>query len=1480
MSKIARIRIVNLNYNHDSINVDDKVFDLGGESTLISLRNGGGKSVLVQMLVSLFVHKTYRDFGDRKFKNYFNTNKPTFFMTEWQLDQSSDRILVGMMVRKNQREDNDVEELEMFTFTGSYAEGCKYDMDHIPIIKVNGNNKILKGFGECKTVLEEISKDKNGDFRLYDMSSQYNRSQYFKTLKQYQIDYKEWESIIRKVNQKESGLSDLFQNAKDEKNLIENWFLKPIEDKLNVDKNKVDEFQKLTFLFIEQYKRNQSNIIRKKIIEKYFEDTILLKEEIDTYVAQSEEKKEATAQMVLYIRTLGETIQRITEEITETEEEMVAIQVYINRVVYERISYDLYKKQEEKQEVVQKRVDQEVMITAYKKSIKDMEEQLNLYDCSKIYEEIKDLKEQKAEVDEKINVLVTDSQVTQTEIKELGHTLHVFYQKELQITQDEFEKTEKKVTNTLEEKKEKCLQKGETEKAIRELENHIGKMQQAVEGYNEVEDVFNKKYHCQLKRNILGQYPDGFLAVTFKEIEEETQDERNKLVRFSKKKSNLEIKLRNLIQEEQNNITRIAEVRHNLELLQERLTTLEGEKQERLRIVKYVGMKEAELDNKPLLLDRIERKIRDLDVEKAGIITKKAALEKQYRQLKEGKTMELPANVQEYFEENGIESYYGMEWLTKNGRSAEENATLVAKNPFIPYAIVMEQDMFERFRNTEKELYTSFPIPIILRGDLEKSVEDMQGSITTYGNIHFFLKFNYHLLNKEELLKMLSQLDKKIVTVEKQIADKTADIHTFSAYKLKIENQIYCKSLYEKTQKEMQIAQQEKESLVLRQKDIKEAKEENTIEQKDTNKKIEESKERIRIYGDRKQEFEILCDKYAIYETNQKTLHREQKEIEEWQQKQINMEKEIEELASELEESKSLARQYKENIVALRKNVVQYETFAREEKDKETSIDKTTASQMEARYKALIQKVSEAMGDLRARQRKLADQVEKKKAELARKNKNNLSKDQYADLVFTEEQYDATENKIKREKFELNAALEKNTEFERQNVRLDENIKNLREQLLRETGNVEPIARKVIVDTDFEKRIRLKSHEEDVAKNKLILKQNKKNELSALASGVAEFTDDTIEVSEEKLAEIKKGIPDLSQMEKSALEKYQKERKNNLRDIQETLTMEKDNIAEKIRELSLKEEYADDYFRKALANLLSQVNDAYNLAKQFAVNTAAYENQLEKLKVDLENIEKEQKNIEEMFLEYIESINANIAMIDKNSTITVRNRSIKMLRIQVPDWDSEKEHFRIRLHDFFETVIKNGLETINKNQNLEEYLGKIISVKNLYDDVVGIQNVKIKLYKIEAEREVPITWAEVSANSGGEGFLSAFVILSCLLSYMRRDEHDMFTVGEEGKVLIMDNPFAQTYSAHLLKPLMEMAKKTNTQLICLSGLGGDSIYNRFDNIYVVKLVDSNIRNGVQRLESKHIKGDSVKKMVLSDFKTEQVSLFDMIEEER
>ena len=52
--------------------------------------------------------------------------------------------------------------------------------------------------------------------------------------------------------------------------------------------------------------------------------------------------------------------------------------------------------------------------------------------------------------------------------------------------------------------------------------------------------------------------------------------------------------------------------------------------------------------------------------------------------------------------------------------------------------------------------------------------------------------------------------------------------------------------------------------------------------------------------------------------------------------------------------------------------------------------------------------------------------------------------------------------------------------------------------------------------------------------------------------------------------------------------------------------------------------------------------------------------------------------------------------------------------------------------------------------------------------------------------------------------LSAFVVLSSLLYYMRRDKTDVFADRNEGKVLVMNNPFAQTNATYLLTPMMDM----------------------------------------------------------------------------
>jgi zona occludens toxin (predicted ATPase) len=52
----------------------------------------------------------------------------------------------------------------------------------------------------------------------------------------------------------------------------------------------------------------------------------------------------------------------------------------------------------------------------------------------------------------------------------------------------------------------------------------------------------------------------------------------------------------------------------------------------------------------------------------------------------------------------------------------------------------------------------------------------------------------------------------------------------------------------------------------------------------------------------------------------------------------------------------------------------------------------------------------------------------------------------------------------------------------------------------------------------------------------------------------------------------------------------------------------------------------------------------------------------------------------------------------------------------------------------------------------------------------------------------------------------------------------------------MDNPFGPISSDHLLKPLFEIAKKYNTQLICLTDLKQNSIMNQFKVIFMMKIV--------------------------------------------
>ncbi len=125
-------------------------------------------------------------------------------------------------------------------------------------------------------------------------------------------------------------------------------------------------------------------------------------------------------------------------------------------------------------------------------------------------------------------------------------------------------------------------------------------------------------------------------------------------------------------------------------------------------------------------------------------------------------------------------------------------------------------------------------------------------------------------------------------------------------------------------------------------------------------------------------------------------------------------------------------------------------------------------------------------------------------------------------------------------------------------------------------------------------------------------------------------------------------------------------------------------------------------------------------------------------------IEGEEEKILDSILEYIEEVNKNISIIDDNSSININNKRVKMLNITVQDFEKNKINYRLKLQDYIEAIRERAIKELEKNNSIEEIISNTITLFKLYDEIIGVENVEIKLYKIEENRQRIISWNEVS----------------------------------------------------------------------------------------------------------------------------------------
>lgn len=1473
MSKINAVRFINLNYNNNAMKINDECMQFSGKSTLLSLRNGGGKTVLVQMMTAPFVHRGKQKTKDRPFESYFTTAKPSFILVEWLLDGGAGYVLTGLMVRKNQEiSEEKTDALEMMAIISEYKEPCMQDIHHLPVVEQNEKTMKLKSYNSCRKLFEDYKKDKKISFFCYDMSSPAQSRQYFYKLMEYQINYKEWETIIRKVNVKESGLSELFSDCRTEKELVEKWFLEAVESKLNKEENKVKNFQEILEKYAGKYKNIKEQLKRRDAIQKFKEAAEEIQINAEDFLVKEGEKAEQEKVIAAFIARLNMLYEEAEIERERQEEGRKKLQEELEFLKYEQLSCEFHEKNREKRNHASNRE----MIDLEKESLlrkqEKIQKKVHVFLCAKQQEMVNEDKQEWEIRKEKAAISRTKEENLEPERNRIGGQLSGYYEYRLS---DNKEKQEAIKKQKLQIRKEISQQKdilNEYREKTKKITESKGSFRSLVRGYDNIEIKYNSNYKENLSRNILGVYEAGML-----DIKQEMYDkEQKKSIQENKEQKE---KSENTTEEIHRTERAIEEKREkyfqkdsDIKQAEKEKKGYEQELEERKDILKYLELPEEKLFAREEILHKAKIKMQELSSRRRTLEKKEDALQKEYKLLVSGRVMELPDNLKEEFEKLDVPVVYGMEWLKKNGFTEKKNKEIVSQNPFLPYALILTRQELKKLSERNGETYTSFPIPIIERENLESIKLDRTQSFVKMQDIHFYILFNENLLDEEKMEIMIEQKQKDIVDIQEtmQICKNEYEdyFHRFDV----IKRQAVTKENWDKIQKKLQKLEKEKEDIF---QNIQQARDTKQILKKNfeiLQKTLRELEKKIESQAARQRAFKELRTAYAEYEENNKKLQEYEREEERLENRQHLTEEKISQLEENYRElsgqENSLFRE-EESIQNACQKFAAYKEINRNVKaGKLLGVDSTLRTdnnsgvkiipseaevlKLEARYEAVTADISQELKELELEEEKALTRYHKSFGELRELcQKYNLKNSECQNIIYDkrEQLYQEAELEDYDKKIERKANL-LNEEDKKIGI-LNSQLEGILKQIVSECGKGNPLEEEKISQKDLESaknqtKYQLSELERKIAFSEKAIQKYREN-LTALSEYNNFSADEEIHFEQ-----------DFKKMSEKELRDFKGMLIRDYNDIIRCVQKCRETLAQTLNKIARQEAFQDASYKTPLENMLKVCDDAAKVLRQLNITLESYDSLMKQLEVDISLVETEKKNVTELLEDYVQNIHKNLEKIGRNSTIKIREKSIKMLKVILPVWEDNEKLYSLRLSDFVDEITEEGIRLFENNENAQEYIGRKVTSKNLYDTVVGTGNVQIQLYKIEEQREQQISWNQVAKNSGGEGFLSAFVILSSLLDYMRKDDSDIFMDKNEGKVLLMDNPFAQTNAEHLLKPLMNLADKTNTQLICLTGLGGESIYNRFDNIYVLNLIEAHLRNGIQYLRPEHKKGEEVK----------------------
>lgn len=1432
MPAIRKIRIVNFRFNDGAKLIPDEIFcteNAEGKpiDTLLNLDNGGGKSVIVQLLLQPVCPKA--KVQNRNISDYFQKGTDhAFVLIEWSLDGSSNSLLTGISLAASTTADdeNESKTVRFYTFMHDYTRtGDKLDLINLPLTERTGSHIRPMSYDDLRKYLQNRKV-------VYYSSESADQRRYQKRLEDYGILHTEWENILVRINAVEGGITKFFEEYRTADRLLDKFIIPGV---MPNDTASAEELEEMFVHYADSYAGQEENLRLQSQIKAFTEKLQGILPFMKNMWDAEDARIQAIRLLADHLFTLDHNIKIESDKQTQLEQTIADLKAKLHHIKSEKASETYYLAQEsfdkastELEECRQQKEDAENQRDKFAHLV-------NVLNAAKEYAELLELQNDEKALTAQIRELEQGTQ--DSRILSLKYSLSLIAAELRQQTESDLHQegsTRKEQSDALCKVKEKIGQ------LTTQLNDRNVSLNQTIGSKNIMLEQINQGL-SELALQITVMLDGSFSGEDIENIrsgyDKQIKNANDEIERYQIEAEQLEQEL----DAQDTERTELTQAQANFNVrLQQYETAMEQYRKAYnavLPVLEHLSISASRLftDEPIVTLDRILAKLNEQMRQ-----TERSAemLAEQLRCIEAGQ-LHLSKTAVDFLQESGASFQTGEQYL--NYQSTKIREEILAVNPLVAYAVIVgsEKEQIKLLSQTT-DLWLSAVVPVYTRSELADMAD---GNWSEHNRFLFAYDkdyFNDTSAYKEVIQQRLDDAKAEIEHIKRQIREWESERSILVAFTYTADDEKRIQEQITSCQSELHEIQDKLSALDKRKEEIKKR-------TKELHGLINAEQRVLRRTEDQQKEFERICGTISQYEELSRQI--------------TDMESACKRLAAHIESEQreesrisELIAECDEKIKQLNDKLTEYQNLLAELKDTpESEVLSEDYSAMIAEYRMYQENYSSNLQELHRQLQKAHEGIKKKAKDIER---FHIASSEYESATYSDDAYQRTEEQHSQTQKEYNQASMQYSAAVECHAKAESVLEQAKAKLLELHTELLPRSE---VGSDFERRImECKSALEAFEK---VMKEctDKLTELNADRKYTAkyaerftvEYSDYTAKLSDvlqdtDKLRDTIENCIDKLEQAESQTKKYHSTELEPFRNTHTLFTGTLDGILSVIDNHDIA---GDKYF---------------TLYERTEGDIRRYHDRIAQLAVLLKDVEDSRNQLVTNCLQRVGRLYENLAILSKKSTIQIGNVKKQMIRIDLPVIEPMSEQPAERINQYITEQVKKYLsEQDTSAKSHHEHL----AIRRLLNCYIGKETIPITVFKIDknVQNSRYRSWQDaLKANSGGEQFVVLFSLIVSVMNYTRSLTSSL---GTTSGVLILDNPFGPISSPHLLEPMFRIARHFHIQLICLTHLGTAAVTSFFDMVYQLRFKSLPLSN-VEVLES-----EAKQHMEHAYYLSEQLSLF-------